>query len=47
MQFYDDQMINDDQIMTFRLYTVYNKHYDDKNANQIREKSQVLSQVLQ
>ena len=43
MQFYE---INIFQVMIFRLYAVYNKHEMLKNGNQTREKSQVLSQVL-
>ena len=43
MQFYE---INICQIMIFRLYAVHNKHKLIKIRNQIREKSQVLSQVL-
>ena len=35
------------QVMIFRLYTVYNKHEIIKIDNQIREKLQVLSQVLE
>ena len=34
-------------VMIFRLYTVFNKHEMIKISNQIREKSQVLSQVLE
>ena len=34
------------QGMTFRLYTVYNKHEMMEIRNQTSEKSQVLSQVL-
>ena len=44
MQFYE---INIEKIMIFRLYTVYNKHEMIKIDNQTREKSQVLSQVLE
>ena len=39
--------INICQVMIFRLYTVYNKHEMIKIGNQTREKSQVLSQVLE
>ena len=35
------------QVMIFRLCTVYNKHQLIKIDNQTREKSQVLSQVLE
>ena len=44
MQFYEKNIF---QIMIFRLHTVYNKHEMIKIGNQIREKSQVLSQVLE
>ena len=44
MKFYE---IGIYQIMIFRLYTVYNKHDDGKITDQTREKSQVLSQVLE
>ena len=44
MQFYE---INNSQAMIFRLYTVYNKHEMVKNGNQIREKPQELSQMLE
>ena len=44
MKFYE---INICQVMTFRLYTVYNKHEMIKTGNQTRKKSQVLSQVLE
>ena len=44
MQFYEK---NIRQIMIFVLYTVYNKHEIVKIGNQIREKSQILSQVLE
>ena len=44
MQFYQ---INIYQVMIFRLYTVYNKRDVTKMGNQIREKLQVLSQVLE
>ena len=44
MQF---QEKNISQVMIFRLYTVYNKHEMMKIGNQIREKSQALSQVLE
>ena len=44
MQFYE---INICQIMNFGLYTVYNKCEVIKTDNQTREKSQVLSQVLE
>ena len=44
MQFYE---INICQVMIFRLYTVYNKHEMIKMDNQTKEKSQILSQVLQ
>ena len=44
MQFYE---INVCQVMNFRLYTVYNKHYIIEIGNQTREKSQALSQVLE
>ena len=39
--------INISEIMIFRFYTVYNKYEIVKNGNQTREKSQVLSQVLE
>ena len=35
------------QVMIFKLYTVYNKHEMIKIDGQTREKSQVLSQVLE
>ena len=44
MQFYD---INTCQAIIFRLYTAYNKHEMMKIGNETREKSQVLSQVLE
>ena len=44
MQFYE---INFCQVMIFRLYTDYNKHKMIKIGNQIRDKSKVLSQVLE
>ena len=44
MQFYEK---NISQIMTLRLYTVYNKHEMLKIGNQTKGKSQVLSQVLE
>ena len=44
MQFYE---INICQVMIFRLHTVHNKHQMIKIGNQIREKSQVLLQVLE
>ena len=44
MQFYE---IIVHQVMIFRLYTVYNKHEMVKTGNQIREKSQVLWQMLE
>ena len=44
MHFYE---INICQVMTFRLYIVYKKHAMKKTCSQIREKSQVLSQVLE
>ena len=39
--------INISQIMIFRLYAVYNKYEMIKIDSQTREKSQVLSQVLE
>ena len=39
--------INACQVMIFRLYTVYNKHNVIEIGNQTREKSQVLSQMLE
>ena len=44
MQLYE---INVCQVMIFRLYTFYRKHEMLKIGNQTREKSQVLSQVLE
>ena len=44
MQFFE---INDCQFMFFRLYIVYNNHEMIKIDNQIRDKSQVLSQVFE
>ena len=44
MQFYD---INICQDMMYKLHTVYNKHEMIKIGNQITEKSQVLSQMLE
>ena len=44
MQFYE---INVSQVMIFRLYTVYNKHEMIEIGNQIKEKSQILSQMLE
>ena len=44
MQFYD---INIRQVMIITFYTVHNKHEMIKIANQTREKSQVLLQVLE
>ena len=44
MQIYE---INICQVMIFRLYTVYNKHEMIKIDNKSREKSQVLSQMLE
>ena len=44
MQFYE---INVYQFMMFRLYTAYDKHEMIKSDNQIREKSRVLSQMLE
>ena len=44
MQFYE---INICQIMIFRLYIVYNKHDMIKICYQIRENSQIISQVLE
>ena len=38
---------NIDQDINFRLYTVYNKRDIIKICNQIGEKSQVLSQMLE
>ena len=35
------------QVMIFRLYAVYSKHEMKKIGNKTREKSQVLSQVLE
>ena len=43
MQFYEIIIY---QTVIYRLYTDYNKHEIIKIGNQIREKSQVLSQVL-
>ena len=43
MQFYE---LNFYQVMTFRLYIVYNKHEMIKIGNETRVKSQVLSQEL-
>ena len=39
--------VNNCQVMIFRLYTVFNKHKMIENDNEIREKLQVLSQVLE
>ena len=44
MQFYEKSIR---QIMIFGLYTVNNKHEIIRIGNQIREKSQVLPQVLE
>ena len=44
MQFYE---INISQVTIFRLYTVYNKRKITKMGNQTREKSEVLSQLLE
>ena len=44
MKFYE---INVCQCTIFRLYTAYNKHEIINIDNQISEKSQVLSQVLE
>ena len=44
MQFYE---INICQILIFRLCIAFNKHKMTKNSNESREKSQVLSQVLE
>ena len=44
MQFYE---INICEAMIFRLYAVYNKHEMVKIDNQIREKQQVLSKMLE
>ena len=44
MQFYE---INIYLVMILRLYTAYNKQEMIKISNQTREKSQVLSQVLE
>ena len=44
MQFYK---INICQVMMFKLYVIYNKHEMIKIGNQTKEKSQVLSQVLE
>ena len=44
MKFYE---INVREAMIFRLHTVYNKHEMIKIGNQIRETSQVLSQMLE
>ena len=44
MQFYEIDIC---QIMIFRLYFDYKKHDMIKIGNQIRENSQVLSQVLE
>ena len=44
MQFYEISIY---QVKLFRFYTVYNKHELIKIANQTREISQALSQVLE
>ena len=44
MQFYE---INIRQVMIFRLYIVRNKHEMTEISHQTREKSQVLTQVLE
>ena len=44
MQFYEKNVC---LFMIFRLYTANNKHESIKIGNQTREKSQVLSQVLE
>ena len=44
MQFYE---INNSQIIIFRFYIIYNKREIIKISNQTREKSQILSQVLE
>ena len=44
MQFYEKNIY---QVIIFRLHTVYNKHEIIKTVNQIKEKWQVLSQVLE
>ena len=44
MQFYEMIFC---QIISFKLYTVNNKYDDDKIDDQIRGKSQMLSEVLE
>ena len=44
MEFYE---ISISQVRIFRFYSVNNKYDDDKIYNQIGEKSQVLTQVLE
>ena len=44
MQFYE---INISEVITFKLYIAYNKHEMIKFGNQAREKSHILSQVLE
>ena len=44
VQFYE---VNICEIMIFRPYTIYNMHEMKKIGDQAREKSQVLSQVLE
>ena len=44
VQFYEAYIC---QVMIFRLYTVYDKHEMIKIGNQTREKSEVLSLVLE
>ena len=44
MQFYE---INFSQVMNLMLYTFHNKHGEIQIGNQKREKSQVLSKVLE
>ena len=44
MQFYE---INVCEVIIFGLYNVYNKNGTIKIENETREKSQVLSQVLE
>ena len=44
MQFYE---VNICRVMIFRLFAVYNKHKMIKIGGQTREKSQVLSKVLE
>ena len=43
MQFYENNIY---EVLKFKLYAVYNKQKIIKIGNQIKEKSQVISQVF-